>query len=181
MRSQHTLSIRSGLALLSLFFFSQHLAAQGDKPPKGKYIIIDDIMMLSTAAKGVEPLACCPFPGTRDAVVAAGKSVQIPWKYAKVWGRDTLRIIQLEVVKAGTVVAQFTLTLKPTQKPMVMQCMKGFGCVGTWEAYPWKAPRGNYLEHTTHKFRVTPNNTNYLTVLNLDAETPITVRVNPCK
>ena len=64
---------------------------------------------------------------------------------------------------------------------MAMQCMKGLGCEGVWEAYPWKSPNGNYLEHPQHKFRVTPGGAGFFTVQNLDDKIPISIRVNPCE
>lgn len=149
--------------------------------PPAHRIITDDVMMLTTPAAGLETLACCPYPRTRTVNVAAGRRAQIDWTDARRYGRDTLRVIRLEIVKADVPVAQFTLTLKPRQKPMTMQCMKGFGCTGVWEAYPWKSPNGNYLEHPQHKFRVVPGGVAFFTVQNLDDKVPITVRVNPCE
>lgn len=143
-------------------------------------IITDDVMMLTTPAVGLEALACCPYPASRALTAPAGWSVQIDWALAKHFGADTLQVLQLEIVKGNAAVAQFTLTFKPRQKPMTMQCMKGFGCEGVWEAYPWKSPNGNYLEHPQHKFRVTPGGAAFFTVQNLDDTAPITVRVNPC-
>ncbi len=157
------------------------LAQQKERPQNKEGIIVDEIMMLTTAAKGAEPLACCPYVRTRADTLAPGKSCRVNWKEGKTFGRDTLRLVRLEIMKGGASVAKFTVTLKPQQKPMAMQCMKGFGCTGTWEAFPWKSPKGNYLEHTTHKFRLTPNNATYFTVQNLDDKTPITVKVNPCE
>lgn len=157
------------------------LAQQKDAPQKTTGIIIDEIMMMTTAAKGAERLACCPYAHTRVDSVAPGKSCRVNWSDGKTFGRDTLRLVRLEVIKGGVSVAQFTVSLQPQQKPMVMQCMKGFGCTGSWEAYPWKSAKGNYLEQTTHKFRLTPNTSSYFTIQNLDNKLPITVKVNPCE
>ena len=177
----HFSTALAAAALCAALLPTVAIAQQKDAPQKTRGIIVDEIMMLATPAKGVEPLACCPYKSNRSEDLAPGKSCQVTWKEGKTFGRDTLRLVRLEIVKGGATVAQFTVTLKPQQEPMVMQCMKGFGCTGTWEAFPWKSPKGNYLEHTTHKFRLTPNNATYFTVQNLDDKTPITVKVNPCE
>ncbi len=168
-------------ALVSALLFPLQGLAQQESEPASRRIIIDDVMMLTTAAVGLETLACCPYPRTRTINVAAGRQTRIDWADGRHYGRDTLRVIRLEILKDKALVAQFTLTLKPRQKPMVMQCMKGFGCAGAWEAYPWKSPNGNYLEHPQHKFRVTPGGASFFTVQNLDNKIPITIRVNPCE
>ncbi len=155
-------------------------APQTPAPVPAHRIITDDVMMLTTSAAGLETLACCPYPRAWAVTVAAGRQARIDWADGRRYGRDTLRVIRIEIVKANMPVAQFTLTLKPRQKPMAMQCMKGFGCEGVWEAYPWKSPNGNYLEHPQHKFRVTPGGAAFFTVQNLDDKVPFTVRVNPC-
>ena len=169
------------VALLWVLLFPFRGVAQQKSEPALQRIITDDVMMLSSAAVGLEALACCPYPRTRTINVAAGRQTRIDWADGRRLGRDTLRVIRLEIVKDKAPVAQFTLTLKPRQKPMVMQCMKGFGCAGAWEAYPWKSPNGNYLEHPQHKFRVTPGGAAFFTVQNLDDKIPISIRVNPCE
>lgn len=169
------------VALLWVLLFPFRGVAQQKSEPASLRIITDDVMMLTTAAVGLEALACCPYPRTRTINVAAGRQTRIDWADGRRFGRDTLRVIRLEIVKDKAPVAQFTLTLKPRQKPMVMQCMKGFGCAGAWEVYPWKSPDGNYLEHPQHKFRVTPGGATFFTVQNLDDKVPITVRINPCE
>ncbi|MCC6459483.1 MAG: hypothetical protein IT260_03365 [Saprospiraceae bacterium] len=156
------------------------LPAQQPAARQAGTIITDDVMMLTTAARGLEPLACCPYPAGQTYSIAPGAQCRVDWSAARQYGRDTLRLLQLEIVKGKAPVAQFTLSLKPRAKPMLLQCMKGFGCEGVWEAYPWKSPKGNYLEHTLHLFRVVPVGGAYLRVENLDEKTPITVRVNPC-
>lgn len=143
-------------------------------------IITDDVMMLNTPARGIEALACCPYPASQNIEIAPGAQCRIDWSAARQYGRDTLRLLQLEILKGKGSVAQFTLSLKPRPRPMLLQCMKGFGCEGEWEAYPWKSPQGNFLEHTRFRFRVVPEGGQYLRVENLDEKTPITLRVNPC-
>lgn len=48
--------------------------------------------MLTTAAGGLEPLACCPFPGGRSATVKAGGQCRVDWSEARHFGRDTLSL-----------------------------------------------------------------------------------------
>ncbi len=162
--------------------FSLATYGQGTTPPQkaAGSIITDDVMMLGSAAAGVEPLACCPFAKSKVYQIEAGKNARIDWGLAKSLNGDSLRVMLVEIQRAGEVISRFTLVMRPKEAMKTLQCMKGFGCAGTWEAFPWKAPKGNYLDHTGLKFRLRPGNTKFFTLENYDEKLPLTVRINPC-
>jgi len=80
-------------------------APQTPAPVPAHRIITDDVMMLTTAAAGLEALACCPYPRTRTVQVAAGSQARIDWADGRRYGRDTLWVIRIEIVKADVLVA----------------------------------------------------------------------------
>jgi hypothetical protein len=171
-----------GLLLLFMGCMPAQLSAQQEPTAKKGGVIIgtDDIMMYNSAARGAEPFACCPFTSTRTFKIKPGMSAQVNWTEAKRLGRDTIRIIRIEISKINNPETQFTLALHPKAQPAFLECMSGFGCEGEWEPYPWKSPDGNFLEHTNLQFKLTPNNLSYFTIYNLDTSSPILVRINPC-
>jgi hypothetical protein len=175
------------VSLATLFLLPLLAAAQTKTPPKAQgkpaapkeIIITDDVMMLDAPLRGAEQHACCPYPSGRNIEVGAGRHERIAWQEGKSAG-DTLRLIRLEIRKAGAIVAQLTLSLRSGSKKIVMQCMKGFGCEKGWEAYPWKSKDGNFLEHPTHRFRIAPDGADHFRIQNLDESVALSVRVNPC-
>lgn len=175
---------QAGLGLLFTMMgcFPALLSAQQEPTAKKSGVIIgtDDIMMYNSAARGAEPFACCPFASTRMFKIKPGMSAQVNWTDAKRLGRDTIRIIRIEISKGNNLETQFTLALHPKAQPAFLQCMGGFGCEGEWEVYPWKSPEGNFLEQTNLQFKLVPDNLSYFTIYNQDASLPMLVRINPC-
>lgn len=175
------------VSLAALFLLPLLVAAQTKTPPKAQgkpsdpkeIIITDDVMMLDAPLRGAEQQACCPYPSGRSIDVGAGRHTRIAWQEGKSAG-DTLRLIRLEIRKAGVSIAQLTLSLRTGSKTIVMQCMKGFGCEKGWEAYPWKSKNGNFLEHPTHRFRIVPDGAAHFRIQNLDESVALSVQVNPC-
>jgi len=167
--------------------FSTFLAAaffclilQNCDPKGGDIIITDDVLMLSIPAPGLESAACADFASNRSISLPASNIQSISWSEAKSLANDTLKIIRLEVLSDTGSVAKFTMTLRPLSgRPSEIQCMKGFGCTGTWEHFPWIAPGQNFLDQTVFKFKVKPVGIGSFTVENYNADKALTVRVNP--
>lgn len=148
---------------------------------KGTDIIItDDVLMLTVPASGLESIACNDFATSRSISLPANKTQSISWDDAKSLANDTLKIIRLEMLTDTGSVAQFTMTLRPLNgKPSEIQCMKGFGCTGTWEHFPWVVPGENFLDQTVFKFKVIPVGVESFTVENYNTNKSLTLRVNP--
>ena len=144
-------------------------------------IVVDDVIMLSRPAVGLESAACANFAANRSAGIAPGDSLRVDWSEGKSLTNDTIKIIRLEVLRDAVSLVKFTMTLRPLSgKPSEIQCMKGFGCDGSaWETFPWISPGGDFLDHTTHKFRVIPRGKDRLTIENYNGTGNLTVRVNP--
>lgn len=152
----------------------------GKPAPQKEIIITDDVMMLDAPLRGAEQQACCPYPSRRNIDVGANQSTRIAWQEGKSIPGDSIRFIRLEIRKAGVSIAQLTLSLRTGGKTAIMQCMKGFGCEKSWEAYPWKSKTGNFLEHPTHHFRIIPDGATHFRIQNLDEKTALNVLINPC-
>lgn len=148
---------------------------------KGDTIIVtDDVLMLTVPAAGLETEACEDFAANRSFILPSTNTKSVLWNEAKSLTNDTLKIIRLEVLSDTGSVAQFTMTLrKRSDKPSEIQCMKGFGCTGPWEHFPWVAPGENFLDQTVFKFRVKPVDTNSFTIENYNTDKVLTVNVNP--
>ncbi len=148
---------------------------------KGDTIIVtDDVLMLTIPAPGLESEACKDFAASRSINLPATNTQSVSWNEAKSLANDTLKIIRLEIQSDTGTVAQFTMTLRPrTDKPSEIQCMKGFGCTGPWEHFPWIAPGENFLDQTVFKFRVKPVGTSSFTIENYNTDKALMVKVNP--
>ncbi len=147
---------------------------------KDTIIVTDDVLMLTRPAVGLEPVACTDFPMNHSFSLAASDTESISWSEAKSLANDTLKIIRLEILSDTGSVARFTMTLRPLSgKPSEIQCMKGFGCTGTWEHFPWVVPGENLLDQTVFKFKVKPEGIEHFTIENYNADKALMVRVNP--
>lgn len=146
----------------------------------GMIIITDDVLMLTTPAVGLEMEACDDFVSNRSLQIAGNQAGTVLWSEAKSLPNDTLKIIRLEFLSDAGSVVQFTMTLRLLSgKPAEIQCMKGFGCTGTWENFPWVVPGANFLDQTEFKFRVKPVGIDRFTIENYNADKTLTVKVNP--
>jgi hypothetical protein len=173
-----TLSVgQSTLAILaSLLCF---YACQEKEDPI--IIVVDDVIMLSVPAIGLEGIACTNFPNSRSGGIAPNDSLIVNWSEGKSLPNDTLKIIRLEILRDTGSVAKFTMTLRPlSEKPSEIQCMKGFGCDGgAWENFPWIAPGSKFLDQTVQKFRVIPRGKDRFTIENYNVSGNLMVKVNP--
>lgn len=143
-------------------------------------IVTDDVLMLTVPATGLELAACDDFASSRSIDLPASNTRTVNWSEARSLANDTLKIIRLEFLSDTGSVAKFTMTLRPLSgKPSEIQCMKGFGCTGTWESFPWVVPGENYLDQTVFKFKVKPVGSSAFTVENYNTDKALTVRVNP--
>lgn len=147
---------------------------------KDTIIVTDDVLMLTVPASGLETAACDNFATDRSFSLPATNTQSVNWNEAKSLANDTLKIIRLEILSDTGVVAQFTMTLRPLSgKPSEIQCMKGFGCTGAWEHFPWIAPGQNFLDQTVFKFKVKPVGIERFTIENYNTNLGLIVRVNP--
>lgn len=148
--------------------------------PNESIIITDDILMLTVPAPGLELEACDDFASSRSFDLPAANNRTVQWSEAKSLVNDTLKIIRLDIVSDTGSVAQFTMTLRPLSgKPSEIQCMKGFGCTGVWESFPWVVPGQNLLDQTVLKFKVVPKGVDAFTIENYNTNKTFMVRVNP--
>jgi hypothetical protein len=149
--------------------------------PKGDLIIItDDVLMLTVPAPGLEAEACDDFASSRAFDLPASNTRTVNWSEAKSLANDTLKIIRLEILSDTGSVVKFTMTLRPLSgKPSEIQCMKGFGCTGVWESFPWVVPGQNLLDQTVYKFKVVPTGVDAFNFENYNTDKSLTVRVNP--
>lgn len=168
---KHPLFLLAVVLLLSL----QNCDKTGDP-----IIITDDVLMLTVPATGLEPEACTAFPSQRSFGIPASTNRSVQWDEGKSLTNDTIKIIRLEVLSDTGSVAKFTMTLRPlNDKPSEIQCMKGFGCTGAWEHFPWVAPGGAFLDQTVFKFRVRPVGKSSFTIENYNTDKTLTIQVNP--
>jgi hypothetical protein len=175
--TMNQLCIRHWVALLSSCTLLALTAC--DKKSPG-FIGSDDVIMLTTPASGVESFACADFVSSRSFGLMSADSQMVAWAEGRSLPDDTLRIVRFEVRRDTGVVAQFTLTFRPREgQASEVQCMKGFGCTPPWAHFPWKSPDGDFLDHTTLKFRVVPRGSNGVSFQNYHPSVPITVQVNP--
>jgi len=143
-------------------------------------IVTDDVLMLNRVAAGLESEACTNFPTARAFSITASNTQSVPWSDAKSLANDTLKMVRLEILSDTGSVAKFTMTLRPlVGKPSEIQCMKGFGCDGIWESFPWIVPGANFLDQTVFKFKVKPVGIGSFTIENYNTDKTLMVRVNP--
>jgi hypothetical protein len=148
--------------------------------PENNIIITDDVLMLARVATGLETTACANFATNRSFSLPASDIQTVNWSEGKSLPNDTLKVIRLEMLSDTGSVAQFTMTLRPfSDKPSEIQCMKGFGCTGTWENFPWIVPGENFLDQTVFKFKVRPVGKGSFTIENYNTDKALMVRVNP--
>ena len=156
------------------------LSLQNCDPNNDTIIVTDDVLMLTRVAAGLETFACGNFTMSRTFNLPASNTQTVQWSEGKSLTNDTLKIIRLEIQSDTGSVAKFTMTLRPLNgKPSEIQCMKGFGCTGTWEHFPWIAPGQNFLDQTVFKFKVKPVGTGSFTIENYNTDKALMVRVNP--
>jgi hypothetical protein len=144
-------------------------------------IVIDDVIMLSRPAVGLEGQACTNFDKSRVSTLATNDSLVVQWSEGKALPGDTIKIIRLEMLRDTGALVQFTMTLRPLDGvASEIQCMKGFGCGGnSWEHFPWIVPNKNFLDNTTHQFTVIPRGVDRFTIRNYNPANNLIVRVNP--
>lgn len=166
------------LLCLALAFVGSTAFAQNNTDPKKKKIITDDIMMMHGALPDGMDLTCDGLGGKTRLVVEANDSKFVGWEKSKAVG-DSMRLMLVEIFRRGASVAKFTLAYKTDPDQPSIQCMKGFGCdEKRWVAFDWKSPDGNYLEHSTHKFRVGPTGKEGIVIENLHPQQAIIIKVN---
>lgn len=170
--------LKAPAAILALALLC--LSLQNCDPKSDTIIVTDDVLMLTVPATGVESAACENFATERSFDLAASKTGNVSWNEARALPNDTLKIIRLEILSDTGSVAMFTMTLRPLSgKPSEIQCMKGFGCSGSWVSFPWVVPGENYLDQTVFKFKVKPVGSSAFTVENYNTDKNLQVRVNP--
>ena len=148
--------------------------------PNNNIIITDDVLLLTRVATGLESTACANFASSRSFNLPASDIQTVNWSEGKSLTNDTLKLIRLEMLSDTGSVAQFTMTLRPfSDKPSEIQCMKGFGCTGTWVNFPWIVPGENFLDQTEFKFKVKPVDKSSFTIENYNTDKALMVRVNP--
>ncbi len=156
------------------------LSLQNCLPRVDDIIITDDVLMLTVPASGLESAACADFASDRSFSLPASNMQSVNWSEAKSLANDTLKIIRLEILSDTGSVAKFTMTLRPlSDRPSEIQCMKGFGCTGTWQHFPWIAPGQNFLDQMVFKFKVKPVGIGSFTIENYNTDKALIVRVNP--
>ncbi len=170
-------TFRFALAYLFLSLYLCSCQEKGGDP----IIIVDDVIMLSRPAVGLENAACTDFPADRSEGITPTDSLSVAWSEGKSLPNDTIKIIRLEILRDTGSLVKFTMTLRPmSNKPSEIQCMKGFGCDGAaWENFPWIAPGTNFLDHLEHKFRVIPRGKDRFTIENYNSSGNLIVKVNP--
>lgn len=174
------MSNQSNIFTLAFLVFSGALSLLSCDSKNDVIIITDDVLMLTVPAAGLESLACADFTSSRSVSLPATQTKSVSWTEAKSLANDTLKIIRLEMLNDTGIVAQFTMTLRPLNgKPSEIQCMKGFGCSGTWVHFPWVVPGENFLDQTEFKFKVKPAGVESFTVENYNTDKALTMRVNP--
>jgi hypothetical protein len=156
------------------------LALQCKKEDEEFIITSDDVLMMVIPASGLESAACADFASSRSFELMPADSQLVNWSEGRSLANDTIQIIRLEVLRDTGSVLKFTMTFRPhTGRPSEIQCMKGFGCDGPWETFPWKSPDGNFLDHTVQKFKVIPRGKKGISFQNFNTDGLLTVRVNP--
>jgi hypothetical protein len=156
------------------------LAFQCKKKEEEFIITSDDVLMMVIPAAGLESAACDNFASSRSFDLMPADSQMVLWTEGRSLANDTIQIIRLEVLRDTGSVLKFTMTFRPRSgQPSEIQCMKGFGCDGPWETFPWKSPTGNFLDHTVQKFKVIPRGKNGFSFQNVNTDGVLQVRVNP--